>query len=151
MVKDFHADNGTMTVSGEGVESSGSVFAEITVASHEVHLHRQNWINGSGILKRRTGPELHYWCPVNDRRGRADCVSFHALWMAERRASGREASFLCHDKKKMVVIASRPAQIGKMWYSATILMWSISGVPKLARPLPTKLFSKPYRILSVTW
>lgn len=44
-------------------------------------------MNCHGILKRSKRPGFHYWCAVNDRRGWADCVSFHALWMARQRAS----------------------------------------------------------------
>lgn len=62
--------------------------------------HRQNWISSSGILKRSKRPGFHYWCAVNDRRGWADCVSFHALSMAKQRASVCEPASLYHKRKQ---------------------------------------------------
>ena len=68
--------------------------------NQSISLHWQSWINSSGILKSSKRPGLHYWCAVNDRRSWADCVSCHALWIAEQRASVCEPPSLYLKRKE---------------------------------------------------
>lgn len=65
-----------------------------------VSFHEQSWLNSSGTFRRSERPGLHYWCAVNDKGGWADCVSFHALWMAKQRASVSEPPSLCHNREQ---------------------------------------------------